>query len=79
MSLQLNLDQIFPIKDAKSARLAMLKANYLEAINVIDAPERQFIFARALAVLDTCCIERAGKVPHDAAARTSARSADYRT
>ncbi len=75
MSLQLNLDQIFPIKDAKSARLAMLKANYLEAINVIDVPERQFIFARALAVLDTCCIKHKG--PHDAA-RTSARSADYR-
>ncbi len=26
----------------------MLKANYLEAINVIDAAERQIIFARAL-------------------------------
>ncbi len=76
MSLHLNLDQIFPIKDAESARLAMLKANYLEAINVIDAAERQIIFARALAMLDTCCLERADKVPHDVA-RTSARSADY--
>ncbi len=78
MSLQLNLDQIFPIKDAESARLAMLKANYLEAINVIDAAERQIIFARALAMLDTCCcIERADKVPHHVA-RTSAHSADHR-
>ncbi len=73
MSLQLNLDQIFPIKDAESARLAMLKANYLQAINVIDARERQFIFVRALAVLDTCCIEH--KVPH-VEAKTSARSTE---
>ncbi len=66
MSLQLNLDQIFPIRDAQSARRAMLKANYLEAIDVIDAAERQIIVARALAMLDPCCIEQADKVPHAA-------------
>jgi hypothetical protein len=56
---QLDLDQIFPIKDAESARLAMLKANYLEGANVIDATERQIIFARALAMLDVCYTRRA--------------------
>lgn len=51
MSARLPISQIFPIRDAASAKLAQLKADYLYEAGVIDADVRSFVYARSAAAL----------------------------
>jgi hypothetical protein len=50
--MQLNLDQVFPISDAPSARLMKLKALCLFRAGVVSAAERTAVERRAEAVLN---------------------------
>ena len=47
----LSLDQIFPIRDAASARLGRVKADCLLDAGVIDWEDHRQVYARAAALL----------------------------
>jgi hypothetical protein len=52
MKRELDLELIFPIKDAPSASFMSLKADYLCKAGVIGERERQSVQSRARTVMD---------------------------
>ena len=57
----LDLDLVFPARDAASAELKRLKAECLYAAGIIDAPERRRGHARCAAVSVESAIEAWGR------------------
>ena len=57
----LDLDLVFPARDAASAELMRLKADCLYAAGIIDAPERRRVHARCAAVSVESAIEAWGR------------------
>jgi hypothetical protein len=53
--LQLDLNRNFPMPDAESAQLMMLKAECLLAARAISEAEKSTIVARAMAALEQPC------------------------
>ena len=71
MTMQLDFDLIFPIRDVASAELMTLKAACLWRAGVIDARQKTVVEQRAQKFLGT-------KMPQDASAGTCADSATSR-
>ena len=61
MQLQCGRDSelIFPIKDAASAALMLIKADCLHKAGVISEGERQWVYSRARTFLDDATLKNA--------------------
>ena len=47
MQREWNIELIFPIKDAASAALMVIKADYLHKAGIISVAEKQWVYSRA--------------------------------
>jgi hypothetical protein len=52
-------EQIFPVKDAASAALMLVKADCLHKAGVITEEDRQWVYSRARAFLDDVTLKGA--------------------
>jgi hypothetical protein len=59
MQREWNIELIFPIKDAASAALMVIKADYLHKAGIISVAEKQWVYSRARTFVDDATLKDA--------------------
>ena len=59
MQREWNIELIFPIKDAASAALMVIKADYLHKAGIISVAEKQWVYYRARTFVDDATLKDA--------------------